>query len=102
MIYKRTTDVTHGSGLRARVESRQDQLELELESLPLGHPARPEIEHALDEVHGLLAVGWASTTYRIWSLLHVWLDANEHVNDEHPSTATRGRLARLRALRAGR
>jgi hypothetical protein len=76
-----TTDATRGSSLRVRVEARKQELELALAKLGPGDRARGDIEHALNEVTGLLTGNLDQIPRVVAAELNTWLESNKHVNE---------------------
>ena len=91
---KNTTDATRGSGLRLRVEARKQELELALARLGPDDRARPDIEHALNEVSGLLTGNLDQIPQVVAVELNKWLELNKHVNEWHSAKITKGRVSR--------
>jgi hypothetical protein len=80
-----TTDATRGSSLRVRVEARKQELEQALAKLGPDDRARADIEHALNEVTGLLTGDLDQIPRVVAAELSAWLEANKHTNEWHPA-----------------
>lgn len=80
-----STDATRGQNLRARVETRKQELELALSTLGPDDRARADIELALAEVSGLLTGDLDHIPYVVAVELNRWLESNKHVNEWHTS-----------------
>lgn len=78
-----STDMTRGQGLRARVEARKQELELALAELGPNDRNRKDIQHALNEVCGLLTGDLDRIPRVVAAELSTWLEANKHVNEWH-------------------
>jgi hypothetical protein len=76
-----STDATRGSSLRVRVEARKQELELALAKLGPDDRARNDIEHALNEISGLLTGDLDQIPKVVASELSNWLEANKHVDE---------------------
>jgi hypothetical protein len=80
-----TTDATRGQGLRARVEARKQELEVALAKLGRDERGRADLEHALNEVSGLLTGDLDQIPRVVAAELSTWLEANKHVDEWHTS-----------------
>jgi hypothetical protein len=78
-----TTDATRGSNLRVRVETRKLELEEALTKLPPDDRSRIEIEHALNELDGLLTGNLDQIPRVVAAELNTWLESNKHVDERH-------------------
>jgi hypothetical protein len=78
-----STDATRGQGLRARVEARKQELEQALAGLGPDDRTRNDVEHALNEVCGLLTGDLDRIPHVVAAELNTWLEANKHVNESH-------------------
>jgi hypothetical protein len=80
-----TTETMRGQSLRARVETRKQELEAALATLDLDDRARPDIENALNEVSGLLTGDLDHIPRVVAAELSTWLESNKYVNEWHSS-----------------
>lgn len=80
-----TTEAMRGQSLRARVEARKQELEAALSTLGPDDRARPDIEHALAEVSGLLTGDLDQIPRVVAAELSTWLESNKYVNEWHTS-----------------
>jgi len=78
-----TTDASRGDSLRSRVEARKLELEAALTKLDPDDRARGEIDHALNEVSGLLTGNLDQIPRVVAAELSKWLEANKHVYEMH-------------------
>jgi hypothetical protein len=79
-----STDATRGFDLKIRVESRKKELEEALATLGPEDRARYDIEHALNEVSGLLSGDHDEIPRVVAAALNRWLEASKHIDEWHP------------------
>ncbi len=85
-ITQNSTDATMGQSLRARVETRKQELETALGELPEGNHTRQDIEAALSQVSGLMTGDLDNIPQVVAADMSRWLEASKHL-DEHPAKA---------------
>jgi len=82
-----TTDATTGQSLRARVAARRAEFEAAIARPILDEHTRIDVQHALDEVEGLLTGNLDEIPKVVAAELNRWLEANKHLDEHHPVVA---------------
>lgn len=82
-----TTDATTGQSLRARVAARRAELEAAIARPTTDERTRSDLQHALEQVAGLLTGNLDEIPKVVAAELSTWLEANKHLDEHHPLVA---------------